>query len=463
MRQSKLFIAAAIITLCYALQAKAQQAENIFCPDFQRTDLQGNPQNLYNYLSRNKMVFLVAGDIRQSATRDLLQSYSLQKLTEEHGPATNTRPYTSNDIQVIFLQYNADLPGAADVRTQLAALPFPAIVVADDDDLLPQELTDAVAPTEAGVFLVTPDHLARPVHFTTARDAYHIATSYRTAYKPAEEPDVRVTRCIAPAVAGDGITTTVYFQNYSNQRLNAATVQLFAGDQLVTESKWNGNLAPLETAGITLNGKITSDAPLHITVQTAGDRYLINNSSDLTETRRYTAASAKQLPYAPAIASVMPATWNTTAQKLFSVVPAGNQTQEAVRISFSSMLPAQRDTLFIGNYNLGQHAVLNFSRAYAPSSELSEANMTIIASADEGKTWTVLKSYDNEALTTTHTQSYTYQPRNGHEWIKDHVHLSGIGGKNNVWLAIVATADYTNDAYVSNISLADETPVMAVK
>jgi len=463
MKQSKLFIAAAIAISCYALPANAQQAENIFCPDFQRTDLQGNSQHLYNYLSANKMVFLVSGDIRQAATRDLLQSYSLQKLAEDHGPAANARPYTTNDIQVIFLQRNATLPGEGNMRTDLAALPFPAVIMTDEDNLLPDELSVTGSPTEPGIFLVTPDHLARPVYFTNARDAYRIAAAYKTAYQPADEPDVRITRCIAPAVAGKTVAATVFFQNYSNRPLHNATVQLFAGSTLVSEQPWNGDLAPLETAGVTVSGTLQTGEPLHVTVITDGDRYLINNSSELTDTRRYTAFNAKNLPCTAEITSHMPGNWNTSAQKLFSVAQAGNTTQEALRISFSGMLPLQKDTLFIGNYNLGTHPVLNFSRAYAPSSELAEAGITIIASADEGRSWTVLKNYDNRTLTTTNTQSYTYQPRNGHEWIKDHISLAGIAGKENVWLAIVATADYTNDAYVSNISLAEEIPVMAVK
>ena len=462
MKQSKLFIATAIFILCYALSARAQQAENIFCPDFQRTDLQGNQQHLYSYLSGNKMVFLVTGDIRQSATRDLLQSYSLQKLTEEHGPTAKARPYTTNDIQVIFLQNNnAGLPG--DVHTQLAALPFPALTPADDDNLLPEELANTVAGTEPGIFLVTPDHLGHPVHFATASDAYRIATAYKTAYMPAEEPDVRVTRCLAPAVAGVDITTTVFFQNYRKQRLSDATVQLFAGNTLIAESKWHGDLAALETGSMTVSSKLPTDAPLHVTVLTTGDRYMINNSRDLDETRRYTTANATPLPFTTNMTGMLPGSWNTSAQKLFSVAQAGSATQEALRISFSSMLPAQKDTLFIGNYNLSQHPVMSFSRAYAPSSELAEAGMVIIASTDEGKTWTVVKNYDNNTLMTTNTQSYAYQPRNGHEWIKEHINLVNIAGKNNVWLAIVATADYTNDAYVSNISLFDETPVMASK
>lgn len=462
MKRSILSIVTAIcVLLCTAVQA--QTAENIFCRDFQRSDIKGQPQHLYQYLSDNKMVFLVAGDIRQEATRELLQSYSLQRLAEDHGNADHTSAYSTNDVQVIFLQYNAELPGAGAVQAELADLPFPAITVQADDNLLPEELANTLSPAAPGIFLVSPDHLVRPVQFSNAREAYRVAGSYKTSYRPGDEPDVRIIRCLTPAVAGDHISANVFFQNYSNLDLGEATIQLFAGNTPVAQARWHGKLAPLETGNIVLNATLTTDAPLKVYITTGGERYLLNNSLQLDDIKHYSVTNATALPCTIQIDKQLPDGNPGGANSIFSAVNKGTISNEALRVSFSNMLPMQKDTLFIGNYNLTRHPVLSFSRAYAPSSELSDAAISFIVSTDEGQTWTVVKSYTSNTLMTTNTQSYAYHPQNGHEWIRDHISLSEAGDRKNVWIAIVATADYTNDAYINNIHLDDATPVMASK
>ncbi|XZF13938.1 hypothetical protein ACTHGU_19340 [Chitinophagaceae bacterium MMS25-I14] len=458
MKHCKLIVFMLLLS-CFSRNAMAQVPENSCIRDFAWRNADGSEQTVYKTLDKGKMILLVSGCRGTKATESLISSLTLQKINQEHGLKfqPDVQPFSTNDVQVILYNNQPSLAGGS----LLTCVNFPITDNVADNDL-------PAAYTEPYLLLITPDRLIHsiPTGNENAVSLYKTVSRYKTQYAPSASPDVRLLRCVTQPVYNNHFSAKLYFQNFSTLPLRAVKVTLYADDQVIAVKTWTGNLGSLEDAGTEISGVIPGKAHIKLTVATAGESYTLNNTWEALNGKAYDIADAVSLPFSTSFDNQMPESWAATDGAMFSVVETGGQQKDighALRIGFNKKMPLQSDTLYMGHYNFGEHPFLNFNWAYAPSSEYAGANIKFIASADEGKTWEELKTFEGQKLATANVQSYPLLPQGKHTWKKEYVNLQAIAGKTNVWIAMVAVADFTNDGYLGNLYLFNDPATMAIR
>ncbi len=226
--------------------------------------------SLYKMLGDGKPVVLALGDAHAQSSERLLASGALQNLAKQHGASRFGDPVSSKDLRVIFVNVQVMANEAAE--TLPGGLQF--INMMEGDEALNahgwQELY-TIAGTH--LFLITPDHLVRPLHGTTADELYKEVSFFNTKIRPTATPDVR----LLDATVSNGNKAQIRIQNFSTTPVQNIQVVVMKDGQSVAQATYNVSVVALEDAVIPITLPEGSEAGLTIIAKADGDTNPMNN------------------------------------------------------------------------------------------------------------------------------------------------------------------------------------------
>lgn len=234
-------------------------------------EFEGTPYaSLYKMLEDGKPVVMALGDAHAQSSERLLLSGALQNLAKEHGASHFGDVVSSKDLRVIFV--NVQVMSDESEKNLPAGLQF--INMTEGDKALDghgwQELY-SVAGTH--LFLVTPDHLVRPLHGATSEELYKEVAFFNSKLRPSATPDVR----LLDATVSNGNKAQIRVQNFSTLPVQNIRVSVLKDGQEISQVTYNAAIASLEDAVIPVSLPEGAEAGLTIIAKAEGDTNPMNN------------------------------------------------------------------------------------------------------------------------------------------------------------------------------------------
>lgn len=226
--------------------------------------------SLYDMVDDGKPVVIALGDMHTQASERLIGSGLLQTLIGEHGTDGYSKPYSSKDLRVAFI----DVQVFEGNTTDKAVDNLPVMHVTENEEFLNSAGWNKLySIKETKLFWVTPDHLVHPFKGTTAEELYAEVRSWNTKVRPTEAADLR----LIDAVAAAPDKAEIRVQNFSKAPVHGIQIIVMKDGQEVAKTDYRGSIASLEDVLIPVEIPGGSNAHLTIVARTAGDVDDLNN------------------------------------------------------------------------------------------------------------------------------------------------------------------------------------------
>ncbi|MBL7764753.1 MAG: T9SS type A sorting domain-containing protein [Chitinophagaceae bacterium] len=463
-----------IMAIAGFASAHAQLSDGCKANDFTFTALNGGQTiNLYSMLDSGKYVFLDVSATWCGPCWNYHNSNALDDLFTQHGPGT-----TSNDVRVIWVDgdaatTDADMNGTG-TNTQgnwISGTPFPmcnpaaALVNPFNNDY---EI--GYFPT---IYMICPDRTIKEVGQLTAAQLY-AQVSPTASCPPKINVDVTPTDISGKLFSCTGaFTLNLTIKNRGFNTLTSATINAKNGATVVGSQAWSGSLATYQTANATLNlTGVTNYDSLVIEVVATGDQITTNNSFTVY-IDNYTNANALTLPNNENMDSgnMMPSKLgfeNIDAMNMFGFYDGINGTTKmkgaagadtkGVFVNFYNAPAGTVGTLIFGNYNTtttSPYLYLDMDVAYAQytASSPEDDKLEIMVSTDCGTSWTQKWMKSGNNLKTTAPTTSGFIPSSASQWMHHNIDISSIKNNPSALIAVKATSDYGNYAWLDNIKV----------
>jgi hypothetical protein len=443
--------------------------------DFTFTALNNNGQlvNLYSWLDSGKYVILDVSATWCGPCWNYHNTHAMKDLYTQYGPGT-----AQNLVRCVFVEGdgttgdNLMSGGAGSQGNWLSGTPYPMCNPAQAAaDQFNNDYEIGYFPT---VYLICPDRTVKEVGQMTAAQLWaEINPTPQCAAKiNVDATPVSVTGKLISCTGTFAIDLTL--KNRGFNALTACTITAKNGATVVGTQNWSGNLSTYQTANTTLNlTGVNNYDSLVIEVTAAGDQIPANNSFTLY-IDNYTAANASTLPYNENMdgGTKMPAKLgfeNVGAMNMFGFYDGINGTTKlkgangsdtkGVFVNFYNTQSGTNAILTLGNFNTNTastYLYLDFDVAGAPYSAAAPENdkLEVVVSTDCGTTWTSKWSKSGNTLYTAPATTSSFIPSAAGQWRHETVDISSIKNDPNAIVALKATSDYGNYAWIDNIKVA---------
>jgi hypothetical protein len=225
--------------------------------------------SLYKMLEDGKPIVIAIGNMHSQASERLLNSELLQKLALEHGSVYGDR-FSTKDLHVAFVDVQI-MPDES--VTKKGGLQF--IHLAEDNEVLNKAgWNDMYSIYGTRLYIVTPDHLVRPLKSKTADEAYAEARLYTSRIRPTAAQDIRLLDAVAE---GNSKTADIRVQNFSTNTAHGVEVIVLKNGREVARGAYDKPIAPLEDAMIAVSIPEGIRTELTIIAKADGDTNETNN------------------------------------------------------------------------------------------------------------------------------------------------------------------------------------------
>lgn len=467
-----------VIALVGFYSASAQLNDGCKAENFTFTALNNNNQvcNLYAWLDSGYVVILDVSATWCGPCWNYKNTGALESIYAQHGPLPGT-----NKVRVIYVEgdgntTDADMAGTG-TNTQgnwLSGVNYPMCNPA----------AGLVNPFNANyeisyfptIYMICPDRSVKELGQMTASQinaqlGANIPGSTQCAAKI--NVDATPTSIDGKLISCTGaFTFNLTLKNRGFNNLTAATINAKNGATLVSSQNWTGNLTTYQSATTSMSIPNASGYDsLTIEVVATGDQIPANNTFTVY-IDNYTAGNASTLPYTNNMDAgmTMPAKLgfeDVAAMSMFGFYDGitntspvlkgadGNSTK-AVFVNFYNRPSGTINTLVLGNYNTttaSPYLYLDFNLAYAQYSNEND-KLEILTSTDCGTTWTQRWTKSGSAMTTAPFTTNQFLPDAASKWAYYTVDVSNIKNNPNALIAVRATSDYGNYAWIDNLKLA---------
>jgi hypothetical protein len=227
--------------------------------------------SLYDMLQDGNPVIIAIGNVHSQSSEQLLASQTLQKLSAEHSDGQFGGRFSTKDLKVAFINVQVMEQEAAEQMPK--GLQF--IHFNEGDETFNSAGWDALySITSTKLFLITPDHLVRPLVGKTADDIYTEVKYYHSKLKPGSTPDVRL---LEASMSGSGKAALVRVQNFSSAPMDCIEVNVVKDGAVIARSFYHNKIASLEDAVISVPVAVAEGEKLSIVAKVEGDADQLNN------------------------------------------------------------------------------------------------------------------------------------------------------------------------------------------
>lgn len=455
--------------------AKAQLNNGCKAQNFTFTALNNGGQlvDLYAWLDSNYYVILDVSATWCGPCWNYHNTHALKDLYNTYGPGT-----PQNKVRVVYVEgdgttTDAHMAGAAGSQGDwLAGTPYPMCNPAQAQaTAFDQDYEIGYFPT---IYLICPDRTVKEVgQLTTAQLWAEVSPTPQCAAKiNVDATPVSATGKLISCNGNYSLDITIKNRGFNN--LTSATINAKNGANVVASTPWTGNLATYQTAStlFNINGAGSYDS-LEIEVVATGDQITANDKFTVY-IDNYTAANAATMPNTENMdgGTSMPKKIgfeSVASLSMFGFYDGvngatklkgvdGNNTK-GVFVNFYNQPSGATGTLVLGNYNTttpSTYVYLDFDVAYAQYTAAQPENdkLEIMLSTDCGNTWNSVWNKAGNNLKTTAPQTTGFIPNAASQWAHHTVDISSIKNNTNALVAVKATSDYGNYAWIDNIKVA---------
>ena len=245
----------AFVTVFSISSTFAQLPDGSVAPNFDLTDLNGTPHNLYALLDQGYTVFLDFSAVWCPPCWSYHTGGTLEDLYENHGPAgyPGVSPNTSDDVMVFMIEGDentvANLGGSGG-NTQgdwITGTLYPIICTdgtVNNDDVT-SDYQIGYWPT---IYMVCPDRLTTEVGQSS--NPYGAVSA---CPPPASnDNDARTFPYSGATLTCGDLTPEIMIQNYGIVPLTSVTIDVAVNGVSVSSTPWSGNLTTYATYNVTL-------------------------------------------------------------------------------------------------------------------------------------------------------------------------------------------------------------------
>lgn len=289
--------------------------------------------------------------------------------------------------------------------------------------------------------------------------------------------DAAITTITSPSgsTCNTTITPVVTLRNSGTTTLTSVTISYQVDGGTTVPFSWNGSLASLQTASVTLPSSTLAAGPHTISVTVFNpnnntDQNLANNTGNSSFTILSPTPSAIPF-YEGFIANTFPPTgWtvtnpnnNATWARSTAAGGFGTSTNSA-RIdqgSGSTSTTGQFDDLttpYINFSSITSPASLAFDVAYAKYNNTYFDSLVILVSSDCGATWSRLYAKGGTQLATAPNTTGTFVPTST-QWRRDSITLNQYVGQPFVQFRFQSKSGYGNPLFIDNINIRGAVPL----
>jgi thiol-disulfide isomerase/thioredoxin len=489
-----------IITLSMVLVAlvvfsinttKAQLADYSVAPNFTLKDLNGNTHDLYTYLAQGKTVYVDFSAAWCGPCWGYHNAHHMKALYEKHGPTgmPGVHANTTNDVMVFYIEGEDantyaqlhGVSGAGALSSQgdwVTGTPYPIL---DTPGATMSAITAAYSigyfPT---VYMICPDKLIYEVGQVDSNALYNAKTAGCPI--PTAAIDGRILTASSEGwYCGTMNNMSVKFENYSNNStaISSATINVkdFVTGSTLTTASYSGNLPQYGVATVSIpsftppanySGQIAFD------VAVTGDGATTNNSIDGAISYYAPANANTNLAWSENLegsTTAMPANFGLKVGAdygMFGLVNGANVTgfvpaaaggtMTMIADFFNNQATAPPGVLVCGNHNSTTNDSLFFkfdcAHTFYTAATPENDKLEVVVSTDCGASWTSVWTGQGATINTAPPKASSYIPAAASEWWSYKANLTGYRNATNLLVAIRATSDFGNYAWLDNFKLA---------
>ena len=466
----------AMIAMVGFYSANAQLNDGCKAENFTFTALNNNGQvcDLYAWLDSGYVVILDVSATWCGPCWNYKNTGALESIYTQHGPSG------TNKVRVVFVEGDgttADAAMSGGTGSQgnwLSGTNYPMCNPA----------AAAVNPFNANyeiayfptIYMICPDRSTKEIgQMTASQINAQLGANIPTTTQCAAKINVDAT---PTAIDGKLISCTGAFsfnltlKNRGFNNLTSATINAKNGATTVATQNWSGNLTTYQSANTVMSiPNAAGYDSLVIEVVANGDQIPANNTFTVY-IDNYTSGNASALPYNENMdgGMAMPAKLgfeDVAAMGMFGFYDgitnaspvlngANGSATKAVFVNFYNRPSGTTNTLVLGNYNTNTaspYLYLDFNLAYAQY-QAENDKLEILTSTDCGATWTQRWTKSGTNMKTSNPTTSQFLPSTAAQWAYHTVDVSNIKNNPNALIAVRATSDYGNYAWIDNLKLA---------
>ncbi|MBS1630475.1 MAG: T9SS type A sorting domain-containing protein [Bacteroidetes bacterium] len=478
----KLILALALATAA-TTGANAQVTLGSSAPDFNLTDINGQPQHLYSYLDSGYTVIIDVSAAWCGPCWAAHTSHVFDDLMTHYGPSGTITP---KKVMVLFIE-GESTNTTAQLHGTSSGSSYATFSQGDWVTGTNYPIIDNASQNGNYLYGGYPSFTVigrdRIVYYTGAGYGSSMNESYWLNYvnmAPNYPPSTTVDAKAVPYSGQDfyicNATPTVKFQNYSTSNtITSATINVKNGSTTVKSQPWTGSLAPFAVASVAIPSFSANSGNYTFEVKVTNDSKPTNDASTAFPLMIYSAASAATSPWNENFESTsngaLPSTMRTTdADNVFTFKTNGTytvtgvtgSTTTAVAVQYQGMATGGTAELLIGNYNTASatNVALDFDWAHA-SVNGSNDKLEVKVSNDCGATWNTAWSASGTALATHADVTGIFIPGAVGDWQHITVPLTSKKG-NNMIVKFVATSQKGQYGWLDNLKITNTTGVANV-
>lgn len=466
-----------VIALVGFYSANAQLNDGCKAENFTFTALNNNNEvcDLYTWLNAGYVVILDVSATWCGPCWSYKNTGALSTIYTQHGPSG------TNKVRVLFVDGD---PNTTDADMAGTGTNTQGNWVTGTNYPMCNPAAGAVTPFNANyeisyfptIYMICPDRSVKEIgQMNASQINAQLGAVIPTNTQCAAKINVDAT---PTAVDGKLISCTggysfnLTLKNRGFNDLTSATINAKNGATVVATQPWSGNLTTYQSANLTMNIPNASGYDsLTIEVVAAGDQITANNSFTVY-IDNYNAGNASSLPYTQNMdgGMAMPSKLgfeDVAAMSMFGFYDGitntspvlkgadGNSTK-AVFVNFYNRPSGTTNILVLGNYNTNTaspYLYLDFNLAYAQY-QAENDKLEILTSTDCGVTWTQRWTKSGTNMKTSAPTTSQFLPSTAAQWAYYTVDVSNIKNNPNAMIAVRATSDYGNYAWIDNLKLA---------
>lgn len=302
---------------------------------------------------------------------------------------------------------------------------------------------------------------------STNRSSLLTSKGCQPVVRKAYDVQLRTINSPEQRICEPSFAPVVTFVNRGSQTLTTVTIQAEIDNGPVSSITWNGSLATLESATISIN-TITVTAGRHLlTIYTSGP----NGVADEEKSNDTLRVSFQYYPPVTSVsegfegATFPPIAWDIvnpdggiTWERVTSAAKSGMGSVKINNADYTAI--GQKDDLRLPQVTIPgtvDSAFFSFDLAAATYTDISTAKnnwdtLEVLISSDCGKTYNSLYKKWGATLVTRMTPvTSDFVPTTG-DWRRDSINLASYIGQSNLLLAFRNTTGYENNIYLDNIN-----------
>ena len=461
-----------ILATCF-LQLKAQLPDNSIAPNFNATDINGNPHNLYAYLDSGYTVILDLSAAWCGPCWTVHQTGLLQDIHDQYGPNG------TNEMRVFYIESESANTldqlngigtngGGANRATDthgdwVGSHTYPFI----DNASIGNAYQLNAFPT---IYAICPERLTRVFvgasDVPSVQDFYNIATSCNGVADLPIDPLMLNYSGDNTSICGS-LDASVVIQNHGTNNLTSATIDLIQNGNVIATENWTGNLATYATTTIQFsNVTITSNDSIDAVI-TSNDDDVSNNeikfNVDLLNEQGVSVVEGMEdgtfgeLPsdvyYFENDFDVYSISKDDLRNPPTYELGGFGNSSKSLMFDFYNNSNGEKASILFDKLNipLGVDAAeLSFNYAYTNYSNESD-RLNIEVSIDCGNTWTSVFNKAGTALQTAPATTSLFLP-NTTQWKNEVIDLSNYSGEV-VSVRFTGTSNYGNSLFVDDVNM----------